>query len=46
MQSSGTVNMGSQRESPILTHLMPICDKVICLVDEGKAVNGAFLDFG
>lgn len=45
MQSSGTVNTGSQRESPILTNLISICDKVTYLMDEGKAVSGTFLDF-
>ena len=29
-----------------LTNLIPFCDKVTRLADEGKAVDGVYLDFG
>ena len=44
MQSSGIINMGSQKERP-LTNLISFYDKVTHLVDEGKAADVVFLDF-
>ncbi|GAB0176867.1 mitochondrial enolase superfamily member 1 [Grus japonensis] len=36
---------GFMKGRSCLTNLISFCDKVICLVDEGKAVNVVYLDF-
>ena len=36
---------GFMKGRSCLTNLISFCDKVTCLVDEGKAVNVVYLDF-
>ena len=45
LQASGRVNMGPQRESPVLTNLASSYGKVTCLVSERKALGVVFLGF-